>query len=335
MIKNIFHFTFNKTERLRNITITINTTSIFIITMRFSSVCLLDDKLKDPFMTPFVYEPYTIHDSARDMLKFFQTEEPLYWKNEHNILPSSICEDLIYNSDKDYSYRSRKEPNWSLICNTILELTPSKYKGRSRIGIGKMLVHKQQAGHRDAKINESRPYQDDKGNPSLLSVWIFLNSESSLHNKVISSPITFNLHSSSKISKCIIPIIKGDLICMDYSYSNVGISISSGTQYILKVDIVYDLLPKRSYDICSEIEICVLKRGCMQKAFINNKDNISYSFNRTITKEEINDPSLEPCVNCGKFIKIIEETCPHCNDHLIHVPFVKNARMFGKWISLF
>jgi hypothetical protein len=48
--------------------------------MKFYSVCLLDDKLKDPFMVPFVYEPSTIHDSARDILKFLDSDEPLYWK---------------------------------------------------------------------------------------------------------------------------------------------------------------------------------------------------------------------------------------------------------------
>ncbi len=122
---------------------------------------------------------------------------------------------------------------------------------------------------------------------------------------------------------------------MDHYYSNIPLSVISGTQYILKVDIVYDLLPKRAYHVCNEIELCVLKRGCMQKAFLNHKDNISHSFNRKITKEEINDPSLEPCGNCGHFITITEEKCPHCNDHLIYVPLVKNARMFGKWISLF
>jgi hypothetical protein len=310
--------------------------------MKFSSVCLLDDKLKDPFMIPFVYEPSTIHDSARDILKFFDSDDPLYWKNDHSILPSSVCDDLIYNDERTTGSlilstykggvkaerRSPKEPNWSQICKTILELTPLKYKGRNRIGIGKMLVHKQQAGHRDAKINESRSYQDDNGNPSLLSVLIFLNSE-------VTSPLTFNLQSKSKVTKCIVPVIKGDLICMDHYYSNIGMSITSGTQYILKVDIVYDLLPKRAYEICDEIELCVLKRGCMQKAFLNHKDNISYSFNRKITKEEINDPNLEPCGNCGSFIMITEEKCPHCNDQLIHVPLVKNARMFGKWISLF
>ena len=322
--------------------------------MKFQSVCLLEDKVKNQYVNSFEIEPHTIQDTASNILKFYDetqvNKKKKYWNFYSFILDSLTCQELIC------SYRKSKEIKSSYfsvedLYNLALKYSPDEYKNRKRLGVGNIQIKTLKSGtYRNFTKREH--YQDNEGNPALLSFYIFLNSnekEVSRHHPysfMSDSELSFNVNTNTNtndndnnkplnLTKILVPMVEGHGICMDHKYSIMDQKIIKGIQYILKIDIVYDLLPSRLYDSCTKEEIAIVRRGLMQSCFINKKESHCYTyFNRTLKYEQILNPELEPCGNCGEFIHIENKCCPSCLDQITPIPGIHSARSHKKWISV-
>ena len=277
----------------------------------------------------FRKEPATLHEKAKDTLKFLQLPSSTYFDSTRNLLPSQLRMQLLYLHDRKsipptQDLNEEEKDTITQTVHLLQSIAPSTYQNRCMIGLSHLCTEQSVS----VRNRRDDPVFDSDGNMSLLNIVLFLYT---------GQPILPNEETKWYIRSKQMSFDDTRDLCVIYDNS-VGYTIPHvrGKQIILRAKILYSVLPNNSLYL-SEHDQRILWRGVMKKCFLN-----AFRYDSSQTRppspyqyslEDQEDILKDQCESCLAFVSIDSTCCPYCNDKLVNLPHVTQQRKKGIWMS--